>query len=354
MTNMSGDIKRERPAEPGGSKADQAAGAPRDYLFDNMRAILIILVVWGHILTAMIFDYDSIKSIYYFLFFFHMPAMSFISGYFSKNLEKSRSNAFVTILVPYLILNIFNYGYKIFILQEPYFGFRFFSPLFGLWYLLALFIWKFFLKDLVKIRFLLPLSFVFGILSGYSKEFSSYLALGRVFCFLPFFLLGYYCTKEHVEKLRRIPKPVFAAVAVIAALLSVFIAYKDIFKVEVLYLRKPYPEDDTLNQMLFRILVYVIAVAMIGVLVNLISNRRSFLSRLGTSTMTVYILHLFTTPSLAKLEILKDRPYLYLLYSVVMTALITYLYSLPLVKRIYDTIMDKLTALVIKKNSGDN
>lgn len=354
MTVMSDDIKRERLAGQGAGMTDKAAEAPRDYLFDNMRAFLIILVVWGHILTAMIFDYDMIKSIYYFLFFFHMPAMSFISGYFSKNLEKSRSNAFVTILVPYLILNVINYGYKILILREQYFGFRFFSPLFGLWYLLALFLWKLFLKDLVKIRFLLPLSFVFGILSGYSKEFSTYLALGRVFCFLPFFLLGYYCTKEHVEKLRRIPKPVFAAVAVVTALLSAFVAYKDIFKVEVLYLRKPYPEDDTLHHMLFRILVYVIAVAMIAVLVNLISKRRCFLSRIGTSTMTVYILHLFTTPSLAKLELFQDRPYLYLIYSVFMTALITYLYSLPIVKRIYDTFMDKLTALVIKKNNEEN
>jgi fucose 4-O-acetylase-like acetyltransferase len=136
----------------------------RDYLFDNMRAILIILVVWGHVLTSMIFDYDPIKSIYFFLFFFHMPAMAFISGYFSKNLEKSRSNAFVTILIPYLILNVFNYVYKIYIIQEPHFGFRFFRPLWGLWYLLALFLWKFFLKDLVKLRFLLPLKPVLMLL----------------------------------------------------------------------------------------------------------------------------------------------------------------------------------------------
>ena len=106
-----------------------------------------------------------------------------------------------------------------------------------------------------------------------------------------------------------------------------------------------------MKQLLFRVLVYVVAVAMIGAMVNLSSGRRTLLSRIGTSTMTIYILHLFTIPLLEKLEILKDQPYLYLVYSVLMTALITYLYSLPLMKRIYDTIMNKLTALLIKNMS---
>ena len=351
MSDLTGITNKERTSGSGGSKADTAAGAPRDYIFDNMRAILIILVVWGHILTSMIFDYDLIKSIYYFLFFFHMPAMSFISGYFSKNLEKSRNHAFVTILVPYLILNVFNYLYKMYILQEPSFGFRFFRPLWGLWYLLALFLWKFFLKDLVRIRFLLPLSFLLGIFSGLSQEFSEYLALGRTVCFLPFFLLGYYCTKVRVEKLRRIPRLVSATIIAATALLSAIIVKDKLFPPEILYLRKPFVEGEEMKQLLFRVLVYVVAVAMIGAMVNLSSGRRTLLSRIGTSTMTIYILHLFTIPLLEKLEILKDQPYLYLVYSVLMTALITYLYSLPLMKRIYDTIMNKLTALLIKNMS---
>lgn len=327
-----------------------ANDTPRDYLFDNMRAILIILVVWGHILTSMIFDYDKIKSIYYFLFFFHMPALSFISGYFSKNLEKSRNNAFETLLMPYLILNVFNYLYKMFIIQEPYFGFRFFRPLWGLWYLLALFLWKFFLKDMIKIRYLLPLSFLLGILSGFSKEFSNYMALGRVICFLPFFLLGFYCTKDQIDKIRKVPKFISVFILIAVSFLSSYIVNRDAFKVEVLYLRKPYPEDAEIKQMLFRVLVYFIAIMMILALVNLISNKKNILSRIGTSTMTVYILHLFTIPLLEKLEILKGRPYLYLIYSVVMTALITYIYSHPIVIKLYDALMDRLIGLVVRKN----
>ncbi len=322
----------------------------RDYLFDNLRAILIIFVVWGHMLTSMIFEYDSFKIIYYFMFFFHMPAMVFISGYFSKNIEKARDGAFATILIPYLILNMCNYLYKMFIIQEDYFGFRFFRPLWGLWYLLAIFLWKFFLKDLIRIRFILPLSFLVGILSGFSKEFSTYLALGRIICLLPFFLLGYYTSKDHVEKIRKVPRLVSVAIISATALLSAYIVNRDIFKVEVLYIRKPYPEASDVKHMLFRCLVYVVALLMIYAMLNLTSRKRCFLSKIGTSTMTIYILHLFTIPLLEKLEIFRQQPYLYLLYSILLTVLITYVYSRPWVKSTYDTIINKITSLIIRKN----
>ncbi|MBH1941547.1 acyltransferase family protein [Mobilitalea sibirica] len=322
---------------------------PRDYVFDNMRAVLIVLVVWGHLLTSMISKYDLIKSLYFFVFFFHMPAMAFVSGYFSKNLEKGRNNAFEAILMPYLVLNVFNYLFKMFIIGEPYFGFRFFRPLWGLWYLLALFLWKFFLKDLIKIRYLLPLSFVIGLLSGYSKEFSNYMALGRVVCFLPFFLMGYYCTQEHVKIIRKLPKVISVLVIVAVGSFSTWIVGNDIFKVEVLYLRKAYPENSEFEGMFFRLIVYAVALLMTAVIINLMSNKKSLLSKIGTGTLTVYILHLFTIPLLEKLKVFYNQPYLYLLYSVFMTALITIVYSSTFVKKLYDGFMDKLIGIVLRK-----
>lgn len=321
----------------------------RDYLFDNLKAVLIILVVWGHLLASMRGENDIIKSIYIFIFFFHMPAMVFISGYFSKNLEKIRNTAFVTILIPFLIFNAINYIFKIIILNEDYFPFRFFNPNWGLWYLLTLFLWKFFLKDLIKIRYILPLSFVFALGSGYSKEFSEFMALGRMVCFLPFFLLGYYCTSEHVNKIRKGSKMLSIMLLVTTGVLSAFVAFRDMIDTEVFFLRKYYPEGEEIKTMLFRLLIYAVASVMTIALINLITARKTFLSYIGASTMTVYILHIFTIPMLEKLELWKDRPYLYLVYTVFMTAVITYIYSLPIVKRAYDTIISVLTGLLLKK-----
>jgi fucose 4-O-acetylase-like acetyltransferase len=321
----------------------------RDYLFDNLKAILIILVVWGHILTSMKEEHVIIKSIYIFLFFFHMPAMVFISGYFSKKLEKIRNNAFVTILIPYLILNSVNYVFKIFILKEEFYAFRFFNPNWGLWYLLTLFLWKFFLKDFIKIRLLLPLSLIVALVSGFSNEFSEYMALGRFVCFLPFFLAGYYCTGEHVARIRRFPKQYSVFLFVSAVIWSLYTATKDIFDTEILFLRSYYPMGEEIKTMLFRLIVYVVAFGMIFVLLNLVTTGKTLLTGIGASTITVYVLHIFTIPLLEKMKLFANQPINYLIYSVLMTALITYIYSRPIVKRVYNVGMDKLTGLFIKK-----
>jgi len=321
----------------------------RDYLFDNLKAILIILVVWGHMLTSMREQSDVIKTIYIFVFFFHMPVMVYISGYFSKNLEKIRSNAFTTFFIPYLILNVFSCIYKILILQEPYQGFRFFRPSWGLWYLLVLFIWRFFLKDLVRIRFLLPLNFIFALVCGFSKEFSGYFELSRIVCLLPFFLLGYYSNKEHIDKIRRMPKIISFGIIAATAVLSTYIVFKNTFDIEALYLRQPYLEGAEIENLFFRILIYVVAILMGIAIINLTSEKKTFLSGIGISTMTIYVLHLYTIPILEKLEILKGHSYLYLVYSVFATFLIVFLFTRPVIKKGYDTVMDKLSGLIIKE-----
>ncbi len=320
----------------------------RDYLFDNLRAILIILVVWGHLLTSMQNEHDIIKSIYIFLFYFHMPVMVFISGYFSKKLEKARNNAFVTILIPYLMLNTVNYVFKMLILKEEYYAFRFFNPNWGLWYLLALFLWKFFLKDIIKIRYILPLSFIVAFLSGFSHEFSEFMTLGRFVCFLPFFLAGYYCKEEQVKRIRTLPKLLSILLLMIVVGWSVFVAYKDLFDTEILFLRTYYPKGEELQTLLYRVIIYIVAFVMIFVLLNLVPSRKIFLSHIGASTITVYVLHIFTIPVLEKLKILENHPIYYLVYSVLMTLLITYVYSRPNVKRVYDMGIDKLSGLFIK------
>lgn len=319
----------------------------RDFFFDNMRAILIILVVWGHILDSMTKGNDILQSVYYFLFFFHMPALTFISGYFSKNIDKIRNTAFVKLFLPYLILNVIDYIYKTRFLHLDYNGLRFFRPFWGLWYLLALFLWKFLLKDIIRIRFVLPFSFLLALFSGFSREFSEYLALSRVVCFLPFFLLGYYCSKEHIEKIRQIPK--FISVGILAAgfsIASIIVRY-NLFKKEILYLRKPYPQEAEIKGLLLRLFIYVLAIILTIAVINLVSKKKSFFTTIGASTMTIYIMHVYTIPALEKFHILKGHSYYYLIYSIIMTALISYVYSRPILVKCYNYIMDWIINLMI-------
>ncbi len=322
---------------------------PRDYLMDNLRAILIILVVLGHLLASMKSKNEIINSIYIFIYTFHMPAMVFVSGYFSKNLEKIRRNAFVTIFIPYLILSIINYIYKLLVIQEEFYPFHVFRPSWGLWYLLALFFWKFFLKDLLKLRHVLLFSFIFAILSGFSGEFNEYMALARVACFLPFFVLGNYCRTRHIVRVRKLPKILSCIILVAVAAVSVYASYRKLFDTEALYFRSPYPDESRIESMLVRIILYVIALCMLFALINLVTAKKTFLSYVGRNTMTVYVLHLFVIPILEKLELFKNRSYLYLIYSVIMTAALVFLFTRGFVKQAYDAVMDKLAGFMLKE-----
>ena len=59
----------------------------RDYLFDNYKAFLIVLVVVGHFIEVASDDNVMMETMKWIIFSFHMPAFVFISGYFSKKTQ---------------------------------------------------------------------------------------------------------------------------------------------------------------------------------------------------------------------------------------------------------------------------
>ena len=59
-------------------------------LWDNLKFILIILVVIGHLADEFTAKSDVYKSVFLFIYTFHMPLFIFISGLFhsEKNIVK--------------------------------------------------------------------------------------------------------------------------------------------------------------------------------------------------------------------------------------------------------------------------
>ena len=266
----------------------------RDFLFDNLKAILIVLVVMGHALES-VYDQSAIfANLSNFIYLFHMPAFIFISGYFSKNPDKCREKAVENILIPYVIFcvlfqvqaRILNIG----IGNEM--AFRIMTPQFGMWYLLALFWWRYFLKDLIRIRFILPFSLVLGVMIGFSREFGSYLSLSRTFGFLFFFLLGYYCTPKVIEKIRQFPK-ILGILSVLITVIFAWVMTNTDMKKRFLFFKEPYGGDIEIKQAFIRFAVYIIGTIMIFALFNLCSSRKNRFTYIGVNSMSVYIIHLF-------------------------------------------------------------
>ncbi len=332
--------------------------AARDALFDNIRFILIFLVVLGHTLSPIGKQPDAIQLIYKFIYLFHMPAFMLLSGYFSKNVEKCRDTAVQKYLLPYLIFNLLSSVIYLYQGGKAWYVLDIFYPRWGIWFLLVLFVYRFVLKDLVRIRLMLPLSFVIGLLAGCFDKLDSDFAWGRIFGFLPFFILGYYLTAEHIEKIRKLPK----YIPVLTGLLSVgFILFTHFnqkydwtsflnFSHQMYFLRDSYRECGlgTFDGLICRAAIYLFALLITFTLIALTPRKKTYLATVGKNTMTVYILHLFILNEIKDLSIWPKPGYLVLLCGFAVAAAFVFLFSAPPVAKAYSFCIEKLEKLIFR------
>ena len=140
------------------------------------------------------------------IYFFHMPLFVFISGMFSKSLAKRRERAFGELIVPFLAAQLL--WLAVFAVTKGPFAAAtlLFLPQYALWYLVALFIWRLLLPDLVKVRYILLIAAVLFFIGPFFDCVDKAFAIQKTLGFLFFFLLGYRFDADRVISfVRRVP-----------------------------------------------------------------------------------------------------------------------------------------------------
>lgn len=264
----------------------------RDYLFDNYKVLLIVLVVLGHFIEVGVEEIPFLYWLKWFIFSFHMPAFIFISGYFSKRQYKL-TDLFRKLLVPYLIFEVLYYILYVFIIQKDTELYLLY-PKFSLWYLMALFVWKWITPWVKKIPGHMILAVIAGLLAGASSLDDNFLTLPRMITFYPFFLLGVHFQREWLTRFRtKACRWGSAAIFVIINLFLVWVANDSPLSPKIFYGRYDYEYLDlTIPQgMAVRIGCYAVAVMMTLLLGVLLPQTRNSFSYLGTRTMAIYLFH---------------------------------------------------------------
>lgn len=134
----------------------------RDYLFDNYKVLLIILVIIGHFTEPSYRNNDFLYTLKWLIVSFHMPAFIFISGYFSKR-ELTFAKLFQKLVIPYLIYEFIYYFFYIYVLHKET-SLYLLYPKFSLWYILALFAWRAVTPYFKKLPYYMLLSVGLGLL----------------------------------------------------------------------------------------------------------------------------------------------------------------------------------------------
>ncbi|MCR5143039.1 MAG: acyltransferase family protein [Ruminococcus sp.] len=276
-----------------------AAKKERDYLFDNIKALLIFLVAAVHFMAAVTMKKEMVPLAELFKVtacIFHMPMFFFISGYFSKNLEKSEKGS-AKILRLYLIAQLINIVYHL-IAAKNYIPtlMDIIVPSFSMWYLFALFFMRSYLPQLVKIKYILPASAVLSVLimaSGNVKGLE--LVVMRGLANLVYFIMGYCVTSDMIAKVRKLPKIVYGGLLALSlGIAYVVIIYLDKaglspYKLRNMLLRNGFwPEKSPLLYPFFTAAI-IAAVYFAVLIIGVMPSRKTIISSIGRNSVYVYI-----------------------------------------------------------------
>lgn len=299
----------------------------RDYLFDNYKALLILLVVMGHFIEPCAGNTAFLHTVKWLIVSFHMPAFIFISGYFSKK-ELPFPVILRKLAVPYVIYEIIYYLFYTFVMQKET-GLYLLYPKFSLWYLLALFVWRAVTPYVKRIPHYMLFTIASGLLIGCSDMKDNFLSLPRILYFYPFFLAGMHFNRDIVTKLRSRSVRVLSACAAAAA--TAFFALSPVchaLSPKIFYGRYNYAYlgQEIPAGILTRCICYAVGFLMTLAVMALVSEKKTFFSYLGTRTMAIYLFHGLTysylkecTPLLQHTDTAAETALL-LIFCVILTA----------------------------------
>lgn len=260
----------------------------RIYYFDNLKAILIFFVVFGHLLLAFQYDNIYIAKLIDLIYVFHMPLFVFVSGYFSKFDNK---NIVTSFLIPYIFFN-FLYGF----LFSDEFGFSIIYPHFAYWFLISLICWKLIIKYLDKVKGIFIISIIIAVLAGTHHEITSAFSFARTLKFLPFFILGYKFNKDWINNIKRVPKLFVGLLILFSFLLFLFaekynlINYSLLMKAQY-YFISGYTDLDGIINTVF--IVFPLTFLFMFIIMYLVPRKKILLTYIGKNTMTIFLLHCF-------------------------------------------------------------
>ena len=269
---------------------DSLSPAKQRYAYwDNIKGLLIALVVFAHCLYA--FQSRKIVDILVDgIYFFHMPAFVFVSGFFSKRSGARSARALLRLLVAYLLLMAVHLVMAL--IQRQ--GLQLVTPMYSSWYLLALIAWRLVTPYFSKVRGIIPLAIAASFLAGLWGEINNTLALARIISFYPFFLAGYFWPQERAERMMQRPLgariPAGAGLLIVGGALAA-LTKKFLDPVARDYLFSSY-QNGVLHPALVRAAIFAIAFACSFALLFLSPSRKiPILTKAGKNSLAVYLIH---------------------------------------------------------------
>lgn len=266
----------------------------RDSYFDSLKWVLIVLVIYGHMISNNYYPGGSFsRAMYNTLFLFHMPLFVFLSGRFSQmNDRKKYRKSIVRLLETYVVFQVLN---TIYIMTQ---GIDFslseflLKPVYVMWYLISLISWRlmvYFMGDNVMRRYpkaVIALSFIVCLSAGLFRC-EQPLSLQPTMVFMPFFLLGYYSVKVDLKQMIQ-KVPLWVAIVVVLGVFAVcyFLLNRSMRVLLASFVFRT-PKD-----VVFRVVYMVVSLVMCMAVMRCWPGGKTT-ARWGRRTLFIYLWHPF-------------------------------------------------------------
>lgn len=169
--------------------------------WDNIKFVMIVLVVAGHFADTLVAGSKLMQSFYLFIYAFHMPVFLFISGMFYKSERIGRKMIFY--ITSGFLLKIVTYIAQYAAGGKP--EFTLLSEMGAPWFMFCMAFYigiAYILRNSDK-RPVIVMTMVLAAFAGYDKNIGDFLCISRTLVFLPFFLLGTVIKPDKIAGFRR-------------------------------------------------------------------------------------------------------------------------------------------------------
>lgn len=266
--------------------------------WDNIKFVLIFLVVFGHLCDRYVANSALMKAICFWIYTFHMPLFLFISGLFSKkNIQQNRFLNIFSYLILYFFIKIFLAVVRAIVYKD--FRISLFTEGGVPWYAFALFAFSLItiLVKNISPRYVLTASIIFACAAGYDTTIGDFLVLSRIIVYYPFFYAGYYLdTEKLLTVLSKKRNKIISFIGILAMTIIIFSKAKSIYWLRGLLTgRNPFSSLNEFSNygFIFRLIYYPLVFSICFFVMSLVPEHLPFkwITKAGRQSIQTYALH---------------------------------------------------------------
>lgn len=318
--------------------------------WDNVKGILIFLVVLGHYLWHFL-GLGAAGYILSFIYIFHMPAFIFVSGFFSKSENARSKRSLLRLAVIYVVFHIALSMVSAVLFQAPY---RMITPAYSSWFLLSLILWRLVINNVPRSKSFILLTFITSILIGFWTDVTNAFALTRTIVFFPFFYLGYRLPADkftdYIHRRKRLDYLKGLLVFTYAVAFSVLFVYKYPYLTQADFLMDSYrSHSDSLLRVIMLCLAGLITA---GLLLIAPSKPIPLFNQWGRNSLSIYVLHRFFSFIFVKAFPAATYTDGYILYAFIASVLTTLVLGTRRVSDAFNRLIDRLVESVTSRERG--